>query len=846
MNNIQNLINILQKSNTNITTHSRTSEWVLNSMNQQFTPEPLTPTGSSNKIETKREQQPQIKQEAQAQPADSTNNINSILNSIVNSHKNSNNSSQVNKNDQTNDQLNNLLAGFMNQSNQSTTLPSFTGNVLSDTLQNAMSNGGNNMPIIKQEVTESSRKSPTKYHTANRNAAKQLNNEHNLLTKSLDEPMKRHYNLLSVLCRLCGEICGGINPNTKKRSYAEEIRVLYNLDIENDKPLVHPNKICYKCRSLLDRIRKRIKHNKELKEINARPPCDFYEHDENCKICIAACPVCFIYDVNMRPGEDPAFYDDVGSDDGEPKIKEIEEDGNGHQENGHQGCCSHDASEDNKNAGSAACSPKPSSQNEPNKVSSVLDNFFSMTQNQGSSASPSTYGLPNMSLATEPIKFTIKKQNISNMNFKTQVSKLKIENVENSVVLAGNDLITPKGTEDRHKILLQSVCRLCGGLAIKCREKEHFGEQINRLCGIDPQNDDIDIHPKYVCSLCCKKFYYRSSHVRPAAQFRSPIDLKEFWEHNDSCPTCYQDCPLCQINPTTKYTQIKIAIDRKAIKEHIAREALALENEKKGITGNEKSPISFNDNLFGSSSAGVNPTITTNSTSPLTASIPAVVAPALPQFNLNNTASTLSGTNHLQSNLNSLNNSQNLLPESPSKMPAKTHLNLLAGNSNNVKLQELLAQLTNKGQNQAIPNPSASLPTIQLPQPPIQPQTQTSLPIPVTLGAGTTTPPSGQVGPSLANMTNLANNLINLKSNSPNDMNNQALMQLKKTLAQTQTQKPVVNGAKNANSSLVSPSGININNVAFGKAPATVVKKFEELVLRQKSLSGVIEVLVSR
>ena len=90
----------------------------------------------------------------------------------------------------------------------------------------------------------------------------------------------------------------------------------------------------------------------------------------------------------------------------------------------------------------------------------------------------------------------------------------RFEKVDDSVVEAGNLSITAVGTKDRHKVLLQSICRLCGGLAIKCRPKEHFGEQITRLCGIDPLADNPHVHPRYVCSLCCKKFYYRSSHVR--------------------------------------------------------------------------------------------------------------------------------------------------------------------------------------------------------------------------------------------------------------------------------------------------------------------------------------------
>lgn len=118
------------------------------------------------------------------------------------------------------------------------------------------------MPTLSMSVgSPHSGISPIKTPRASNKAAA---NEATVITKSLDEVMRRHYNMLSVLCRLCGEICGGINPNTKKRSYAEEIRVLFRIDIELDRPLSHPQKICYKCRSLLDRVRKRIKHAKKV------------------------------------------------------------------------------------------------------------------------------------------------------------------------------------------------------------------------------------------------------------------------------------------------------------------------------------------------------------------------------------------------------------------------------------------------------------------------------------------------------------------------------------------------------------------------------------------------------
>ena len=254
---------------------------------------------------------------------------------------------------------------------------------------------------------------------------KNSSNESTIITKSLDETMRRHYNMLSVLCRLCGEICGGINPNTKKRSYADEIRVLFMIDIEHDKALVHPNKICYKCRSLLDRIRKRIKQHKKLDEIQPRAAAVFDEHGPDCKLCAKSCPVCFVYDGNYRNDQD-------------------------------------------------------------------LDTSF------------------------EEKKAVADITEAENTIVQKTVENDETYPLDQGVIDAGNVHITGRQVHMRHKVLLQSICRLCGGLAIKCRPKEHFSEQIQRLCGIDPLEDSPEIHPRYVCSLCCKKFYYRSSHVRPS------------------------------------------------------------------------------------------------------------------------------------------------------------------------------------------------------------------------------------------------------------------------------------------------------------------------------------------
>merc|ERR1712176_566345 len=234
--------------------------------------------------------------------------------------------------------------------------------------------------------------------------------------------------------------------------------------------------------------------SKDLSDIPPRPAKEFHKHDQNCSICVKSCPVCFIYDANMRPGENPLNNKVENEDD----SGEVSSDGN------HSGMMAD---------------------------GSPLSGLPKLATSSGNSS--------NSGLGSQPTNSTTTVD-----RFK---SSFKLQKLDHCVIEAGNDLITKESTEARHKILLHSLCRLCGGLAIKCREKEHFGEQIDRLCGINPKNDDPNVHPKSVCSLCCKKFYYRSSHVRPSAQFRSPIDLK-------------------------KFNEMRIAIDCKATKEHMKRE----------------------------------------------------------------------------------------------------------------------------------------------------------------------------------------------------------------------------------------------------------------------------------
>lgn len=414
---------------------------------------------------------------------------------------------------------------------------------------------------------------------------KSTSNETTIITKSLDEVMRRHYNMLSVLCRLCGEICGGINPNTKKRSYAEEIRVLFLIDIEQDRPLIHPQKICYKCRSLLDRIRKRIKQAKKLDEINTRQAACFEVHGENCKLCGRACPVCFLYDRNHRPTESNGLFHAVKSSPGLPAIEaspvdtsltngnhvrndssdnfmlggnelKIDEDDLSTPSNG-------DTEEKYQSDIKLEMIPGLESEEEPKPIPTIV-----------SIAGTLDYLKPKQDLPVNTVTplspFKVDNENIPDTTeLPTTADETKtvaLMQVDQGVIEAGNLFIDGKQTKMRHQVLLQSICRLCGGLAIKCRPKEHFGEQIHRLCGIDPITDSTEIHPRYVCSLCCKKFYYRSSHVRPSAQFRSPIDLKCFEVHGENCSVCYDECPLCQIHPKMKLDKVSLAVDMDAIK----------------------------------------------------------------------------------------------------------------------------------------------------------------------------------------------------------------------------------------------------------------------------------------
>lgn len=783
-NNIQAILNLLTKNPTaNLTSHSRTSEWVLNNMNNNYPPEERSPS-----------------------PEPISNNqalLNTLISKVgLNTNTNSNNialpdltgasTNNLNNNSNSNNKKGNILTDSLQNLTNTTISPiksnpntSFLNSLLPATLNNSLPNLNNNNTNTQKAQHPQAIKNSNQIGHSNRNAAKNSHNEHNMLTKSLDESMKRHYNLLSVLCRLCGEICGGINPNTKKRSYAEEIRVLHGLDIEHDQPLVHPNKICYKCRSLLDRIRKRIKSKKELKEITVKPAAEFLPHDANCKICVEACPICFIYDKNMRPDEEVKMtWDEIKQDkiDHPEKYANIEE-------------IDEDSESIPEDSGTAIT---------PSSIQNPLESFL-------------TSSFPNSS--PTPMKFTIKKQNISTMNFKKQKSKLKLTDVDPSVKEAGNQYITPDATVDRHKIMLQSVCRLCGGLAIKCREKEHFGEQIHRLCGIDPQSDDIDVHPKYVCSLCCKKFYYRSSHVRPSAQFRSPIDLKEFHPHSDNCPTCYEPCPLCQLHPKMKFNQLNIAIDQNAIKQHILREKEALEKEKSTVNTSfsNKSPINFNlDSLM-------NNVINNPKPSPMS-----------------NTKSPLNPNNFLDQN--------NTLKKSPLTLPKPdSNPNLVfpsIGGSSNDKLQELLNQLTNSAKppailnskpNQAIQNPVN--PPAQNPSPPTIYNTDFNM------NKFFSNTFKNTDLTSLSNNVN-SNNLSNVASSLAHPT--PPTLKIESSAIQNVTHKIMANQTEKVENLPQTSPSISINSVNFGTAPGSVVKLFENMVENEKSLSGVIELLVGR
>ena len=95
-----------------------------------------------------------------------------------------------------------------------------------------------------------------------------------------------------------------------------------------------------------------------------------------------------------------------------------------------------------------------------------------------------------------------------------------------------------------HKLLLQSLCRICGSKINggnrmrKPKEVKLYADQMKRL-GIFIENDLDEIHPKYVCEKCRKMITNMERSANQQKDYKPNINLFIFKPHVDqSCKVC--------------------------------------------------------------------------------------------------------------------------------------------------------------------------------------------------------------------------------------------------------------------------------------------------------------------
>ncbi|CAH1778669.1 unnamed protein product [Owenia fusiformis] len=95
--------------------------------------------------------------------------------------------------------------------------------------------------------------------------------------------IQQHRNILEGICRVCAK---KIVTKTKKETFSRELLVLYNINIIEDNPLVHPPFLCTSHRCSLRRQKEKSAHNQPYSTKNA----DLFNfqphHNDNCTVCI--------------------------------------------------------------------------------------------------------------------------------------------------------------------------------------------------------------------------------------------------------------------------------------------------------------------------------------------------------------------------------------------------------------------------------------------------------------------------------------------------------------------------------------------------------------------------------
>ncbi len=105
-----------------------------------------------------------------------------------------------------------------------------------------------------------------------------------MITLVTDSEASHHLNLLSQSCRICGNTA--LRISRTKEKFADELKVVFDINIETDDVNIHPKLICESHSTCMYRYRQSVQEGKPSFITKARlDRVDFSAHDSNCSIC---------------------------------------------------------------------------------------------------------------------------------------------------------------------------------------------------------------------------------------------------------------------------------------------------------------------------------------------------------------------------------------------------------------------------------------------------------------------------------------------------------------------------------------------------------------------------------
>ena len=97
---------------------------------------------------------------------------------------------------------------------------------------------------------------------------------------------------------------------------------------------------------------------------------------------------------------------------------------------------------------------------------------------------------------------------------------------------------------DNHQTHLEKLCRLCG-TTIKVNDKYTLIKEVNQYTyeikapfECDVRYDNLDIHPKGICSLCRRKMDRCYKALGNVGKISTQEKMITFQEHSDICLVC--------------------------------------------------------------------------------------------------------------------------------------------------------------------------------------------------------------------------------------------------------------------------------------------------------------------